>query len=339
MDKAHHKELQKNDLEVGLEKVASSVRPYYAPLALVAAILIVGAIGYMIYERNVRATNAAAWTKWSLAVFDRDPDSEVLRKVGEELGDTPASLWATQLAADEDLREGSYLIYNDREGAQDKLEAANELYQKVIKGAGSDLMLLTRARYGAARTNECLFKVDNAIELYQQIVNSEMSKSALATAAKERIELLKKPETKDWYKWYATQEPYKPLPNRNPNSKGGLNSFPGGAGVPEIPGGSIPTIDGVAPSSTDKNGPAPTEGEKKPATEEKTPSADREEKPSRFEEKPSAEPKPGEPKSGEETPKADAPPATPDTPSTEKPAGEKPAAEPAAEPKPEEKKP
>lgn len=329
MDKAHQKELQKNDLEVGLEKVASSVRPYYAPLALVAAILIIGAIGYMIYERNSRATNAAAWTKWSVAVFDRDPDSEVLRKVGEDLGDTPASLWATQLAADEDLREGSYLIYNDREAAQSKLQSANELYQKVIKGAGSDLMLLTRARFGAARTNECLFKVDAAIELYQQIVNSEMSKSALASVAKERIELLKKPETKDWYKWYATQEPYKPLPNKTPNSKGGLNSFPGGSGLPEIPGGSLPSIDGVTPPSTEKTPPASTDDAKKPATEEGAPPADREAKPSRFEEKPAAEAKPGE-----ETPKADTPPATPDNPATEKPT-----TEPASDPKPEEKKP
>lgn len=292
MNKAHQKELQKNDLETGLEKVASTVRPYYAPLAILAAVAMVAAIGYMLYERSVRNTNTAAWSKWSVAVFDRDPDSEVLRKVGEELGDTPASHWALQLAADEDLREGSYLLYENRELATQKLESALDLYEQVIKGSADDLMLLTRARFGAGRTSECLFKVDAAVDFYQQIASSEASSSALGKAAKERIGALKKPETKDWYKWFATQEPYKQLPNRNSTGSGST------LGLPDVPGSFISGLRD-APKTPSADKPAPNEGdkEKAPGLDLSKPAGEREETPSRFEDKPPT------------TPPADPPPA------------------------------
>lgn len=282
MNKVHHKELQKNDLETGLEKVATSVRPYYAPLALLAAVAMVAAIGYMLYERSVRSADSAAWNKFSLVVLDRDPDSEVLRKVGDELGDTSASHWALQFAADEDLREGSYLIYQNRELATQKLESAVDLYEQVIKAASNDPMLLARARFGAGRASECLFKVDAAIEFYEQIEGS----GALATAAKARIEALSKKDTKDFYKWYATQEPYKPLPNSN--SKGGLNSFPG---LPDVPNISIPGL-GDSTKTPDASKPD-SEGEKTPpGLDLSRPAGEREESPSKFDDKPPADPSP-----------------------------------------------
>lgn len=282
MNKAHHKELQKNDLETALERVAATVRPYYAPLALLAAVAMVASIGYMLYERSVRSADIAAWNKFSLVVLDSDPDSEMLRKVGEELGDTSASHWALQFAADADLREGSYLIYQNREQATQKLESALDLYEQVIKAAADDQMLLSRARFGAGRASECLFKVDAAIEFYEQIEGS----GALAKAAKARIDALTKKDTKDFYKWFATQEPYKPLPNRNSS---GLNSFPG---LPDVPNISIP---GLGDSTkTPGTGKSPTgEGENTlPGLDLSRPAGEREEAPSRFDDKPPADPAP-----------------------------------------------
>lgn len=295
MNKAHQKELQKNDLETGLEKLASTVRPYYAPLALLAAVAMVAAIGYMLYERSVRTSNAKDWNKWSVAVFDREPDAEVLRRVGDELGSSPAGLWALQLAADEELREGSYQLYQDRTLAEQKLESAVDLYEQVIKGASDDLMLLTRARFGAGRASECLFKIDAAIDFYEQIEKSEMSGSALGKAAKIRIDVLKKPETKDWYKWFATQEPYKPTPNRNSR---GLNTLPG---LPEVPNITIPGL-GDSTKSGEKKPEANGETEKAPGLDLSKPAGEREETPSRFDDKPPATPSPETPPAGD-TPK------------------------------------
>lgn len=305
MDKAHQKELEKNDLEVGLEKVASSVRPYYPHLAIGAVIAIVALIGYTIYERSVRSSNTAAWSRWSLAVFENTNDPEALQSVGKELENTPAGPWALQLAADEELRSGSYLLFNDREEATTKLEHALDLYEQVIKDAKDDQMLLTRARYGAARTNECLFKIDEAIEQYQQIVNSSMGGSALGKASKDRIEILKKEDTKDWYKWYATVEPFKPEPPKN-TPKSGLNSLP--TGTP--PGGALPDksdldIPGVekTPGAEPKTPPA-TGDATKPDNALPPTSTEREESPSRFKEKEGEQRKSDAPAGNEEPPPA-----------------------------------
>jgi hypothetical protein len=310
MNKAHQKELQKNDLEMGLEKVASTVRPYYLPIAVGVVILAVGLIGYTVYERNNQASNAAAWTKWSNSVFDRDTNAEDLRQVATDLGDTPASHWALQLAADKNLEEGSMLIFSERELAEDKLKVALELYEKVIAEAAKDPMLVTRARYGAARTSECLFKVDAAIEFYQQIVDSPMGMSALGKAAVDKIEQLKKPETKDWYKWYATTEPPKPV--LNSPGRSGLGAMPE---LPKFPDIDIPGLtDPVTPPKSEKDSNPPKGDEKNPLDLPETPPAEREVKPSRFEEKPSEE-KPAES-------------------STEKPAQDPPAEPPPADPNP-----
>jgi hypothetical protein len=319
MDKAHQKELQKNDLEVGLEKVASSVRPYYVHLAVGAAVVIVGLIAYMIYERSVRSSNTAAWSRWSLAVFENGNDAEALQSVGKELENSPAGPWALQFAADQELYSGSMLIFSDREEATTKLEHALDLYEQVIKDAKDDQMLLTRARYGAARTNECLFRIEPAIEQYQQIANSAMGNSALGKAAKERIEVLKKDETKDFYKWYATVEPFKPEPRKPLPNKGGLlDGLPGG----RLPDKSDLNIPGAAktPDAETKE-PPKTDDAAKPAAEDRPPPTEREETPSRFKEKEGEQPKPEDPPTSEEKP-----PATPkpEEPKSEEPKSEEP---------------
>lgn len=307
MDKAHEKELSKNDLEASLEKVAAAVRPYYIPAAVIAAILIVGAIGYMLYERSVRQANTVAWSKLITAVFDRNANPESLRRVSEDLGDTPASYWALQLAADDELRQGSLLLFDDREAAQDRLQSALELYEKVIKGASNDPMLQIRARYGAAQANECLFKLDEAIELYQQIVDSKAGSGAIARAAEERLKTLKNSDTRDFYKWFATVEPYKPSVDTG-RSGSGLNSLPS---LPDLPNFSVPGAD-TPPATPD----APPAG-----TDPAAPAAgDRDTTPSRFGDEPSGEPAKDEPKQDE--PGADEPAAT--EPAADEPSGDEP---------------
>jgi hypothetical protein len=128
--------------------------------------------------------------------------------------------------------------------AQEELAAARQLYERLAAVQGNP-MVQQRAAYGLAKCLEAQGDFEQAIQEYEQIV-STWSGSPFAALATERISALKRPETKQWYSWFAQQEPI-----RSPLNDPGL--FQDLPNLPDTPDLGIPTPGGsLGPSgSTD----------------------------------------------------------------------------------------
>ncbi len=303
-DQRQEREL--NDLSEVLEEGSHLIGPYAKVLLGVA--LLAGAIGLGIGYVTSKRTESeqAAWTAYYDAV-----DTGDMAKLADVMTNHPSSVaakWAALSSGDVRLGTGLRELFNDRDKAKTELTAAREAYDSTLKIAAGDAMLDPRARFGLAQSLEALGELDQAKETYNQIV-SRWGDTSIANLAKNRLDQLARPQTQQWYTWFAEQKPVK-RPLDDPSLFQDLPNLPEkpDLNVPQ-PGQLLPG-DGDAPATQDSSD-LPTVTD--PATEapaSETPAV----------EAPAAE-----------TPAAEAPAA--EVPATEAPAAEAPAAEaPSTEP-------
>jgi hypothetical protein len=96
-------------------------------------------------------------------------------------------------------------MFQNRQTAKQELDAARGLYEQVV-ALTDEPMLKQRAIYGLAKCQEAQGQFDQAKKNYEQIIES-WGDSQLAALAKERLDELQRPETKQWYNWFAEQTP------------------------------------------------------------------------------------------------------------------------------------
>lgn len=212
-------EMQTNVLADWLGHSIEQTRPYAKLLAfgLLAIVLLIAAGMFFLNDQSARLS--AGWADFFAASHEANP--ERLRAVAADHSGTAASVWARLSEADIELAQGMRLLYTDRSSATAVLKDARESYQAVIEQA-SEPRLRNAARFGLAQTYECLADIDKAIEAYES-VGSESS--ALQAEAEERIAALRNPERRDFYDWFAKQEPVpRNLSGANPGMPSGFPS-------------------------------------------------------------------------------------------------------------------
>jgi hypothetical protein len=229
-------ELQTNKLadEIGL--YLQKAKPYSRQigLGLLAAVLIVGAVTYLIHQQAT--SEALGWSEF-LRAFN-SYDSKALAEVGKLKEGTTAGLWARQAAGDFSLAEGAHQLFRDRKEALRLLEEAESSYLAVEKEGGKYPMLVERARFGLGQAYESMCKVDKAREYYQKVAKTTQDPT-LAAVAKQRADRLEDKSVEGWYAWFERQEPAPPpmsLPGAKtaePNVPADLEKLPAAPDLPK----------------------------------------------------------------------------------------------------------
>ncbi|EMI21715.1 hypothetical protein RMSM_01355 [Rhodopirellula maiorica SM1] len=295
-------ELQENILANYLARINQSIEPYSRPIGIAVALLLVGGIGYAIYSSKVSEDRSQA-TFELLMQQTGSQDPEGLASVSVKYPNTPAAAWAHLYQGSALLAQGTRSLYVNRMDAEDELNGASKAFRNAISEGKNDL-LLSRANFGIARSEEALGNLDKAIAAYKECARIGESEE-MVEACEERIAALSKESTKDFLAWFKDQD-------FSPSDPSAPPSLPSGAMLPEMPDLDLPDLGGASDEE-------PGDGLNLPEDDaEMTDQAAVTEKPA--EEAP-AEGKPAEEKTAEETPAEEKP-------AEEMPAGdEKPAAD------------
>ena len=116
-----------------------------------------------------------------------------------------------------------------------QLDKAIENYTTVLTSS-TDEMVKQKAVFGMARAHESLNQLERARAEYKQL--ADWKNCGYSAFAKQRYEDLAKPATKEWYAWFAKQDPRPPVVD--------------GPGTP----GQKPSFETAQPSGPDINLPA-----------------------------------------------------------------------------------
>lgn len=199
-------ELQTNTLADALGHAVDSVRPYsqIAVGAVLAALVVVGVVKYL----SVRSQESVvdAWNLYLQASTAGGATSdEELARLIEQYPDTAAAQWSHLQLADQALSEGIGQLFQNRSEANEKLRKAEQHYQAVQQRA-SEALLQERATLGLARVYESQGNLEKAQQEYQRVLD-KWPNGAYAITARERVKDLSQKSTKEFYDWFAVNEP------------------------------------------------------------------------------------------------------------------------------------
>jgi hypothetical protein len=217
-------ELEANELAQRLEKVVVRVKPYSSTILTVIAVGLILWAAYSYLQQRNRAGATEAWYVFHQAANIEAPDVNALKLIVTEYEGAPVANWSRLMIADFSLAQGLEALFNDRSEATKQFETAEENYQGILQSSREEY-LIDRAHLGLGRLNESRNELDQAREQYNLIA----ARSPFHAYAQERIKDLETNPTKDFYDWFAEQNP-KPLSSPvNPLLEG-----TSGLGLPDI---------------------------------------------------------------------------------------------------------
>lgn len=235
MNSERRHELQHNALADLLGVQIKKIEPYTKLIAVGVAIVVFGAMAYGFYRSAEVGARSDATLELLQNAGSSDPDA--LASVGDRYADTSAGELAKLLQADALLSEGVSGLFNDREAAQGQLDEALKQYT-LVADTSKDMLLRSRANFGVARALESKGEIDKAISAYNQVIDIGES-AAIATAARNRIDHLKNPMTKEFFAWFDEQDFTPPDPTAPP-------TLPSGVSLPDLPDLDLPDVSPLA---------------------------------------------------------------------------------------------
>ena len=311
--KADGNPLAQNELGRRLTTWSERIEPHTNKILAGLLAITVGVVLVMVLRRAGSANTAKVWTEFYECRTAADYETFV-----DDFPASPATSWARVEAARQRMIDGYRLSLTNRSDSVKALKKAQEHYRAALQGDAPP-EIRERALAGLAMSDEALCDGDTkpVIEAYKKLLQ-EFPETYYKKWAEHRIELLGKPETGEFYAWYAKQDP---KPTDRPAPQDGRPIIPGIPG-----GGNLPKLDDIFNSDLmkDLKEPAKPDASKPDASKSEATKGDA--------------PKPGEePKA--DAPKADAPKTEGDKPASapELPKPEKTEASPAEPPKGEEK--
>jgi hypothetical protein len=262
-------ELQHNELSDHMGVLLERVRPYSAGIAISVIAIVVALLLYSFWQGQQRTQSAEAWEAYFSATQSIAPDLAKLEQVSAQFPREDVGLWARIMLADHQLAEGAEDLFRDRAKARTNLAKAVENYLHVHSNTREDA-LRDRADIGLARAYEAQGDLDKARQRYQVLLQNAPN-SPFAMLARERLDDLDKTPTKEFYDWFAKEEP-KPAPSGAPATGDpldfGFDKLPdppaGSDGsMLQLPGfpidGGVSTPTQPAPGETPATGEAPAE--------------------------------------------------------------------------------
>jgi hypothetical protein len=203
-------ELQTNALADALGTAVDTVKPYSQLVlgAVLAVLVVLGVVKYL--SIRSQEDDVDAWNRYLQASSSGSTEgTEELTRLIEQHPESTAAQWSHLFLADQLLNEGIGQLFQNRADAKEKLRKAEEHYRAVQQQA-KDPLLQQRATLGLARAYESsLNNLDKARQEYQQLVD-DWPDGAYTIAARERLKDLEQKSTKDFYDWFAVNEPKGP---------------------------------------------------------------------------------------------------------------------------------
>jgi hypothetical protein len=214
--------LQQNALAVWLEETFNSLKDYQnfilGGVILVVLVIIVG----MWWTSESAASATRAWTQFFTALDSGNLGA--LPKVAEDNPKSKVAVPADLVTADIMLSQGSNLLFENKAAANQALNQALGLYQKVRQQTNVP-DLRAQATFGLARTLESAGKLDAAIELYTE-VTANWPDTVFARLSSRRYEDLKRISIKDVYDKLAAYDPKPAFTQQPPGAIPDLNKMP-----------------------------------------------------------------------------------------------------------------
>jgi tetratricopeptide (TPR) repeat protein len=211
----HRRDLNTNELE----KIAAKAKPFLEEhlnkiIYAVCGILLVATL-YFTWDKSWSGGDPAGWEEFLSAT--RTGTAEDFGKVAEKYPDKPVGQWALLNEAELYLNQGIRASFTDRKGAVSDLEASREKFEKLLSFNSLPPRVEERALYGLSRCLESTSgdDTDRAIKSYDEFLR-RFPDSPFASRAKNQIEILKSEEGKEFYAWFAKQDP-KPEDRKLPN--------------------------------------------------------------------------------------------------------------------------
>jgi len=220
-------ELEQNLLADWIGKHLEKVKPYTNSLLGAILLTVIIVVGYNWWSGQTSATNSEAWQMLYSAMASETPTTS-LENIVEEYSESEVSNWAAVMAGDRYLAIGCGQRFTSLANANQELERAIANYGFVLENSKLSI-LKERATFGLARARETLGKLQKAREEYETVVTG-WPNGIYSGMAKQRIEDLKQPATKEFYDKFAKFDP-KPQFADEPGTPGqrpafDLNSLP-----------------------------------------------------------------------------------------------------------------
>lgn len=260
-------ELQQNELAQSLGRLNTAIEPYSKIIALAAAVVIVGIVGFALLKSEEAADRSRS--TFNLISSASSGDAELIEQIYEATPDSLAGGWAAIFAADALLASGINDLFTDRETGLEQIDNAIEAYQNASRVQG-DSLLTSRARLGIAKATEAKGDIDGAIEGYKELVPVAES-DAVREFAEDRIAVLQRGDTKRFTEWFEDQDFSPAQPSLPP-------ALPGAGAISSEPDLSLPDLDfGLDMESSDDSDAVelpmtetPSEGSATESSEEST---------------------------------------------------------------------
>lgn len=238
--------LQENEVERVLQRALPVVSTFWQKnqtvIMCVGGAALLGIVAAVVWSSSGDNGEAEPWTDMfraqNLEILG-DPDAtrnlENLADSAEFAGSS-AVVWAKLRAAQSHLQSGIGFMFTNRKAGTGELTEAKELFQSIVDDSSSPPAARERALFGLATCIEALSGEDTspAIAAYEQ-VKLDFPETVYLELIDERIKALKKPSTREFYAWFAKQQP-KPGDRAEPadlGPLGGDNELP--VFLPEIP--------------------------------------------------------------------------------------------------------
>jgi tetratricopeptide (TPR) repeat protein len=221
MKAQHRHELQTNQLALWIENAIEQMKPYARAIigVLVALAIVLGVYAYLgMVERR---TEAAA-SEQLINAIDSPSPIELQNTMDSYRGTQPAVI-AQLILAERMLDDGSNALFLNKQSGRESLFKAAEAFATVEKET-RDSILRSWALYGLARSHESMGDLDRARGDYERLIK-EYPEGSLTDAAKTHLNRIDQPTTKQFYDWFAKQEPRPPAAENLPGVPGLKPSF------------------------------------------------------------------------------------------------------------------
>lgn len=233
MSQANPQSHRREDL-TELEKLLRKAKPWFAEngtilIYVLAAILAVAAA--IVYFNRTTPGNAEASHDLLKAQHSTgSPDKDLTyQDVADAFPDSQIGIWTRLRQADRLLDEGVSNMFKDRKTSLQQLDDAKKAYDRLVDRADVDDAVAERVLIGLARLAEARCDggaetTDAAIAAWKNVTD-KYPDSIVKEHAEKRMKELTTDESKQFYAWFAKQNP-------KPDDPG---SLPGQSPVPNIP--------------------------------------------------------------------------------------------------------
>ncbi len=182
--------------------LARKIEPYTKPIAIAVAVLAAAVVGFTLYRS--RQTENRSDATLQLARASATGNTDDLTSIAATYPGTPAAAWARLYEGSTKMAAGMTALFESRDEAEELLSDAEAAYRAALQ-TSRDRVLQSRAHYGLAQIAEARGEVDTAITSYEAAMSAGES-DAMVEVAKERITLLKQPQSQEFLAWFKEQD-------------------------------------------------------------------------------------------------------------------------------------